>query len=607
MSVPRPAATGPIRTGRRNLLILLTALSTLGLLATNLYLPSLPALAADLGVGAAEVRLTLTLFLAGLAVSQLVIGPLSDRLGRRPVLLAGLLLYVAASLACLLAANLEALLVWRVLQAIGACTGVVLVRAIARDLFEGAELTRAMAVIATLMATAPGFSPLVGGAIETLWGWRGNFLFVAVFGAACALLVWRWIGETNRRRIAAAGAAPAATGTAGGSYGRLLADARFMGPALLTACALGALFAYFSASPLLIIEILGFTPLGFGLLTAGTVFAVFAGGALGPRLARRLSVPATMIAGICLMIAGGAAMALLFDAGHVTLAGFLAPQILFLIGLGIVNPVGTAAALQPFPQVAGAASALLGFLQMAAATAGTLLLTAMPVPMPLSLPLTTAALALLGLLALAACRVAGRAAAPAAMPSAERCPPGRIPKENDHDPSTRCQDRAGLVHASEAPRPAGRGSAAAVRCPARDRAAGGRGDRRLALGQRPRRPARAWLGGPCRAVPPPGAGAAGARPPGGGAGHAGAWRLDRPPHQRDRLRPHCGRAGPPPGQPGRRRPAGGGLPRPFRRLRRRAPCLRQGPAGAAQHPCRRAAVLPPGGGALRPRGAAAAG
>ncbi|MFC3226557.1 multidrug effflux MFS transporter [Marinibaculum pumilum] len=388
-----------IRTRRSRLLALLTALSTLGLLATNLYLPSLPGLAADLQVGAADIRLTLTVFLAGLAISQLVVGPLSDRYGRRPVLLAGLALYVATSIACALAASVEMLLLWRVLQAIGACTGVVLVRAVARDLFEGAALTRAMAVIATLMASAPGFSPLVGGLIETVWGWRGNFWFVAAFGTVCLLLTLRWIGETNRTPTASI-----AVGRVGRTYMSLLANPLFLGPALATGFALAALFAYFSASPQLIIDVLGFTPLGFGLLTAGTVFAVFAGGAAGPRIARRLGATGTLSLGMAMMAAGAAAMALLFQAGEITLAGFLAPQILFLAGLGIVNPVGTATALQPFPQVAGAASAMLGFLQMAGGTLGTLLLTALPGAFPLTLPLTMGILALAGLAALLLCR-----------------------------------------------------------------------------------------------------------------------------------------------------------------------------------------------------------
>ncbi|MEQ8348254.1 MAG: multidrug effflux MFS transporter [Sneathiellaceae bacterium] len=395
-----PAAQAqPIRTGRGRLLALLTALSTLGLLATNLYLPSLPALAADLQVAPERIGLTLTIFLASLALSQLVIGPLSDRFGRRPVLVAGLALYVASSIACALAGSLDMLLLWRVLQAIGACAGVVLVRAIARDLFDGAALTRAMAVIATLMASAPGFSPLVGGLVETLWGWRGNFWFVALFGALCLALVLRWVGETNRQPTASIAVGPVAR-----NYLMVLANPLFLGPALATAFALGALFAYFSASPHLIIEVLGFSPLAFGLITAGTVFAVFAGGASGPRLARRIGATAALGLGIGLMILGAGAMAMLFQSGLVTLASFLLPQLLFLLGLGIVNPVGTATALQPFPQVAGAASAMLGFLQMAGGTAGTLLLTAMPGGFPLSLPATTGVLALLGLAALLLCR-----------------------------------------------------------------------------------------------------------------------------------------------------------------------------------------------------------
>lgn len=384
-----------IRTSRGRLLALLTALSTLGLLATNLYLPSLPGLAADLGATAPEVRTTLTVFLAGLAFGQLVVGPLSDRYGRRPLLLLGLLVYVVGSLGCAMAMSLDLLLLARLIQAIGACAGVVVVRAVARDLFSGADLTRAMAVIATLMATAPGFSPLLGGLIETLWGWRGNFLFIAAFGLACLGLTLAWIGETNRQPARRLEGGPILRG-----YGKLAISPPFLGPALACSFGIGALFGYFSASPHLIIEILGFSPLGFGMITAGTVFAVFAGGAAGPRLARRLGMRATLLLGISLMIAGGAIMALLFDQGIVTLASFLLPQLLFLMGLGIVNPVGTAAALQPYPQQAGAASALLGFLQMGFGAAATLLLSVLPVAMPLSLPLVMAGISALGLVAL---------------------------------------------------------------------------------------------------------------------------------------------------------------------------------------------------------------
>jgi len=408
-SIARPMG---MRTSRGRLLALLTALSTLGLLATNLYLPSLPGLAAGLSASADEVRTTLTVFLAGLALGQLVVGPLSDRFGRRPLLLLGLALYVASSLACAMAQSVEQLLVLRAAQAIGACAGVVVVRAVARDLFSGADLTRAMAVIATLMATAPGFSPLLGGLIETVWGWRGNFVFIAAFGAACLALTLAWLGETNgqpARRLDPRGIAQV--------YAMLAGSRPFLGPALASACAIGALFGYFSASPQLIIEILGFSPLGFGLLTAGTVFAVFAGGAAGPRLARRLGTANALKAGMGLMIVGGGGMALLFAGGRVDLLTFLLPQILFLVGLGIVNPVGTAAALQPYPQAAGAASALLGFAQMGFGALATLILSFLPVAMPLALPLVMAGLAALGLLALLLFGTGTLAGSPADIPA----------------------------------------------------------------------------------------------------------------------------------------------------------------------------------------------
>lgn len=188
-----------------------------------------------------------------------------------------------------------------------------------------------------------------------------------------------------------------------------------MAPGLATGFALGALFSYFAGAPALIIETLGFTPLQFGFITAFTVFAVFGGGAMGPRIARRMGALNTVTLGLALMVTGAGIMAALFSGGIVTFVSFLLPQLVFLAGLGIVNPVGTAAAMQPFPARAGAASAMLGFLQMGGATLGTLVLTQMPGLTPLPVPLTMAAVALTGLAAVLAAAPAARRSAAAAL------------------------------------------------------------------------------------------------------------------------------------------------------------------------------------------------
>ncbi|MGQ3028253.1 MAG: multidrug effflux MFS transporter [Ferrovibrionaceae bacterium] len=389
-SVAGHAESRPLGPGA--LLALLTALSAFGMLATNLYLPSLPSLARTLGTDARGAQATLSVFLAGFAVAQLIAGPLSDRYGRRPVLLAGAALYAAASALCAMAQSLDAMLAFRVVQAIGACAGTVLVRAILRDLYQGPALTRAFAIITTFMAAAPGFSPLIGGVIETGWGWRANFIAIAVFPALAGLAARRRIGETNRQPLS--GLSPAAMAR---DYLLLLVRPAFIGPAAAVALALGGLFAYFAATPALFVGQLGLTPAQFGLIPAGTVPAVFLGGALSPGLARRLGERTAIFLALALMMAGGALMTVLFMTQPPGLVMAIAPFVLFLLGLGLVNPLATAAAVRPFPHHAGTASALIGFLQMAAGTLTTLTSTLLPLPSNLALPVTILACAVLGI------------------------------------------------------------------------------------------------------------------------------------------------------------------------------------------------------------------
>jgi len=161
---------------------LLTALVALGPISTDLYLPSLPGLARDFGVAAADVQLTLSVFLIGLAVAQLIHGPLSDRFGRRPVLLTGLAIYVVASVACLLAPTIEVLIAVRFVQAVGACVGPVLARAIVRDVHGREGATRILAYMSAAMALAPAIGPIVGGFVEVWLGWRVNFLLLVAYG-----------------------------------------------------------------------------------------------------------------------------------------------------------------------------------------------------------------------------------------------------------------------------------------------------------------------------------------------------------------------------------------------------------------------------------------
>ena len=342
----------------------LAALSATGTLATNILLPSLPQMAASLKVSSASVTSAITVFLAVFAVGQLAVGPISDRYGRRWPVFTGFAVFFAGSIWCALATDLPSLLSGRVIQAAGACATSVLSRAIARDLFSGAALGRAMALIMIAMAAAPGFSPLLGGALDHYFGWRSEFAFIGMFAAIGAIGYGAVLGETHRStRIPLDPLAIART------YFALSTDRRFLVPAATVSLIMGGLFAIFSAAPRVLIEGLGFTPIQLGLFFAGTVMIVFAAGMLATRLAPRFGLDRSIRGGLVAAAAGSIAILAvsIFSAAFLP---FLAAMCVFLLGMGIVNPLGTAQALSPFGEKAGAASALLGFWQMMGAAIG---------------------------------------------------------------------------------------------------------------------------------------------------------------------------------------------------------------------------------------------
>src|SRR5437899_6102402 len=342
----------------------LAALAATGTLATNILLPSLPQMAASLKVSTAAVTSAITVFLAVFALGQLVVGPISDRFGRRWPVLTGFAVFFAGSIWCGLATDLPGLLTGRVIQAAGACATSVLSRAIARDLFTGAALGRAMALIMVAMAAAPGFSPLLGGALDHAFGWRSEFVFVAIFAALGAVAYGTVLGETHHATRTPLDPLPIAK-----NYFGLIADRRFLVPAATVSLIMGGLFSMFSAAPRVLIEAMHFTPIQLGLFFAGTVLIVFAAGMLATRLAPRYGLDRSIRGGL-LVAAAGSIGVLLVSVFHPTFLPFLAAMSVFLLGMGIVNPLGTAQALSPFGEKAGAASALVGFWQMMTAAIG---------------------------------------------------------------------------------------------------------------------------------------------------------------------------------------------------------------------------------------------
>jgi len=329
-------------------------------LSTDLFLAALPGMRAYFGVTVSHAQLTLSVFLAGFAASQLVYGPLSDRLGRRPVLLAGVTVYAVATVACAVAPSMAGLIVARFFQAVGACAGAVIGRAIIRDTYGASGSARMLGYITAGTAAAPIVGPMIGSLVTVTFGWRANFVLLALVGAALlAVAAWR-LPESHLERD------PHAIHPRHvlANYAAILADRRFVGYALGVAFSYAAIFSYVSGSSFVLIDVLGVPPRYFGFLFGGTVVCYIASNILIGRLVQRTGVDRLVGAGTVLAALGGTAMAALAYAGVQSLAAVLLPMMLVLFAAGFTMPGSTAGAIGPFARMAGAASSLVGFVQM---------------------------------------------------------------------------------------------------------------------------------------------------------------------------------------------------------------------------------------------------
>jgi DHA1 family bicyclomycin/chloramphenicol resistance-like MFS transporter len=304
----------------------LSVLTAMGTLATNILLPSLPHIAISLNVTSAAVTSAITVFLAVFGLGQLLVGPLSDRYGRRWPVLIGFAVFFAGSVWCGLATDLPNLLAGRVVQATGACATAVLSRAIARDMFSGAALARAMALIMIVMSAAAGFSPLLGGALDHSLGWRAEFALVAAFAAVSAVAYGIVLGETHNSIRT-----PLNPVDIGRTYAGLIGDRRFIIPATTSSLIIGGMFSMFSAAPRLFIEALHFTPIQVGLFFVGTAFIVAAAGMLATKLAPRYGLDGPIRAGLCATAASNLAI-LLISMTSPTFLPFLGAICVFLLG-----------------------------------------------------------------------------------------------------------------------------------------------------------------------------------------------------------------------------------------------------------------------------------
>lgn len=344
--------------------VLLTALVAFGPISTDMYLPSLPALVTDFETDVPTVQLTLSAFMVAFALSMLVYGPLSDRYGRRPVLLGAVALYVVSSIACVFAPTIEALVVARVFQAMGCCAGPVLGRAVVRDVYGRERSAQVLSYMGTAMALAPAVGPIAGGWLQVMFGWHAVFVVLSLFSLIALVGTYFMLDETNAHRN------PYATSPRGilRNYAALLSHRVYVGYLATIAACYCVIFSFISGSSFVLIEVVGLSPDLYGYCFATIVVGYMTGTFISGRFGKAVGGERLILIGGTLGALGGGILAFFAWTDQVTVLTIVLPQMLAMVGVGFVFPNSQAGAIGPFPEMAGAASALVGFFQMGVAS-----------------------------------------------------------------------------------------------------------------------------------------------------------------------------------------------------------------------------------------------
>lgn len=350
------------------------ALGTMGQLSINIVLPSLPAIGTELQVAPGAERLVLSVFLFGFAGGQLIVGPLSDRFGRRRILIPGLVIYAIFGAVAAISAALDWLLIARLLQGLGAASGFVIARAIARDAFQGAALIRIFGLLTLTMGIVPALAPALGGVIQDTVGWQANMGVTVIMGVIMTVLCFIFLPETGTKSEGSFSPPQIAL-----TYVSIIKDRTFRRFAGTNALVLGSLYAFHAGAPELMIRQLGLNPSTFGLLAFLHSVAFMLGAYSAPKIGERIPEPSHVMGGgaVTALIASVAMLALGLT-GHATVVSIMIFMTIFGYALGVVIPFGVAGALSPFKARAGTATALLGAMQMSAGALASATVAAFP-------------------------------------------------------------------------------------------------------------------------------------------------------------------------------------------------------------------------------------
>ncbi|HYG42431.1 MAG TPA: multidrug effflux MFS transporter [Bordetella sp.] len=360
-----------------------------GTLAMHIFVPALAMAGRDLNAGNGAMQMTVSLYIIGLAVGQLIYGPLSDRYGRRRVLMVGLAIYTVAGLAAALAPQVYALIAARLFQALGGCAGLVLGRAMVRDTAAPSEAAKRLALMNLMVTVAPGVAPIVGGALAASLGWRAVLFVLCVLGVVNFVFAWRLLPETG------AAMARVTTATLARHYRQLLASREFLGYAIGGGCATTSMFAFVASAPFIFVDQLHRPADEVGLYLAVLVSGVWLGSVLTTRLIGKLPMARLLVAGNALSAVAAVALLILVLSGYIAVAPIIVLMFFYTFGAGFAGPTALTLAISVNPRVIGSASGLYGAVQMAVGAVCTALAGLGPSP-ALSTALVLAGAGLLG-------------------------------------------------------------------------------------------------------------------------------------------------------------------------------------------------------------------